>query len=97
MAEPAGLAAAVSPSEIPLELGQSVGDPVAIPGVDLLLVLPQRAPEVLQRAQVVERMDLAGDEERQAAYARAADGVFGKQARPRMRLVEILDDRKRLR
>src|SRR5262245_226582 len=42
-------------------------------------------------------MDLAGDEEGEAAHARPPERVFRKEARPGMRLVEILDDGERLR
>src|SRR5262249_24914273 len=38
-----------------------------------------------------------GDEQRKRAYACPADGVFRQQRRPRMRFLEIFDDRERLR
>src|SRR5512145_1232487 len=41
-------------------------------------------------------MDLAGDEEREAAHARAARRVARKQRRLGMRLVQVFDDRERL-
>ena len=45
-------------------------DPVAVPAVLLLLREAQRADQVVQHAQVVERMDLAGDLQRDRAHAR---------------------------
>ena len=47
-------------------------DPVLVPAVLLLFGDAERAGQVMQHAQVVERMDVAGDRERDRAHARAA-------------------------
>ena len=56
-----------------------------------------RLHQVAQHAQVVQRVDLAGDVQRQRAHARAAQRVGRQQRRLGMGLVEVLDDRQRLR
>src|SRR6476659_6332012 len=71
-------------------------DPVAIPAVLLLLREAQRADQVVEHAQVVERVYLARDLQRDRANARTLDRVSRQEWRRRMRLVERFDDRERL-
>ena len=70
--------------------------PVAAPAVLLRLGRAQRAGQVIQHTQVVERVDVAGDRERERAHAGATGGVRRQQRRLRGRLVEPLDDGERL-
>src|SRR5437899_5056122 len=75
---------------------EALGDPVAVPRVHALLVLLVRLGDVFARAQVVERMDLAGDDLREGAHIRAVEGSDGQQLRPGVNLIEVFDDRERL-
>jgi hypothetical protein len=56
-------------------------DPIAIPAVLLLFREAERADQIVQHAQVVERMDFAGDLQRDRANARALDRVGGQERR----------------
>jgi len=76
-----------------LQHPEALGDPVAVPGIDTLLVELVGAADVFQRAQVVERVDLAGDDLRKSAHIRPVEGIGGQQLRPGMHLVEIFEDR----
>ena len=71
--------------------------PVAVPAVLLRRRHAQRAGQVVQHPQVVERVDLAGDRQRQRAHPRARGRRARQQRRRRMHLVQPLDDRERLR
>ena len=67
-----------------------------IPGVDRALLLVHLALEIAQRADIVERMDIAGDDLRQRPHLRARDRILRQQRRLGMGLVEIFDDGERL-
>src|SRR5919198_6482489 len=84
------------PRKIGLQLGEPVGDPVPVPVVDLLLRLAERALQMLQHAQIVERMDLAGDEVGERAHARACDRLARQERWYRMPFLQPLDDGERL-
>src|SRR6185369_11606026 len=83
--------------EAGLDLRQPVRDPMAIPGIHLVFGLAHHLAQMGERARVVERVNLARDNQREHPHARAAERVLGKERRLRMRLVEVLDDRERLR
>ena len=57
--------------------------PVAVPAVLVVLADLQVVHQVAQHAQVVQRVDLAGDVERQRAHAGARQRVAGQQRRLR--------------
>ena len=78
VAEAAGRRAA---GELALDRLQAGLDPVPVPAVLGLVVDAQLALQVAQHAQVVERMDLAGDVERDRAHAGAAERVGGQERR----------------
>jgi len=48
--------------ELRFELLQAVGNPVAVPGIDLVVVLAKRPLEMLQYTEIVERVDLTSDQ-----------------------------------
>src|SRR5687767_465474 len=79
-----------------LQFPETVGDPMPIPGVHLVLVLSERTLQMLQHPQVVERMDLARDELRERAHARLSHRFRRKERRARMLFLEILHDGERL-
>jgi len=72
-----------------------VGAPKLAP--DRRRVVTERIGEIAKNAQIVDRMDVAGDELRDSAHARAVGGVAGQQRRLGVGFVEIFDDRERLR
>jgi hypothetical protein len=77
--------------------GRKAGlDPVAVPGVDRLLVLVHAVAEILQDPQVVERVDVAGHRLGDRPDAGARHGIGRQQRRIGVDLVEILDDGERL-
>ena len=47
--------------KLPLQRFEADVDPITIPAVLLLVGRPQRPGQVIQHAQIVERVDLAGD------------------------------------
>src|ERR1700733_7936076 len=67
-----------------------------VPGVDRTLFLVQLVLQVAQRADIVEWMDVAGDEVGERARLGASDRVLGQQRRLGLRLGEIFDDGERL-
>ncbi|KAG1376843.1 hypothetical protein G6F59_018226 [Rhizopus arrhizus] len=67
-----------------------------VPGVLGGFVHAQRVLEVLQHAQVVQRVRVASNAQGQIAYPGAANGVGRQQRHLREALVQILDDRQRL-
>src|SRR5688572_16823754 len=79
-----------------LERAETLGDPVPDPFRDGPVALPQRPAQVIQHAQVLQRMDVAGDAERHAAHHGATDEVLRQDRRIGVRLFEIFDDRERL-
>ncbi|MNU03000.1 hypothetical protein D3C72_2468820 [compost metagenome] len=52
--------------------------------------------QVFQHAQVVQRVGVASDAERQIPHACAADGIGRQQRRLGMRFFEVFDDGERL-
>jgi hypothetical protein len=85
----------VAPGEF-LERAETLGDPVPVPRVDGRLILTQRPLQVVQDAQVVQRMDVAGDAERHGAHDGAIGRLARQQRRVRANLLEVLDDGQRL-
>src|SRR5271166_5585805 len=79
-----------------LDCVEAVDDPVAIPGIDLLLRLTELVLEIAQRPHIVERMDVAGDHLRNRAHLRTFHALARQQRRVGMHLIEIFDDGKRL-
>src|SRR5882762_5524157 len=75
---------------------EAFGDPMPVPGVHALFVELVGLADVFPHAQVVERMDLAGDDLRKGAHVGAVERVGGKELRPRINLVQVFDDRERL-
>jgi hypothetical protein len=82
--------------QIDFERGKPLFDPVAVPRILGFLRHLELVLEVLEHAQVVERMDLAGDFLSQAAHDGTLERILRQQRRLRMGFVEILDDRHRL-
>ena len=79
-----------------LERGKPLDDPVPHPPVAFRLRHVPFALEVLQHAQVVERMDVAGDQLRQRAHALAI-ARRGRQQRGLLPdFVQVFEDRQRL-
>ena len=80
-----------------LERVEALRHPVAIPVVGRRLVVLERTLQVVQRHQIVQRMDVAGDDLRNGAHLRALDRDRpGSSGGSRIDLVEIFDDRERL-
>ena len=75
-----------------LEAGDHPG---AVPFVDRRLIVAELL-QIVQRHQIVERMDVARDDLRHRAHMRALERVDRQQRRFRIDLFQILDDRKRL-
>src|SRR5262245_35639375 len=71
---------------------ESLCDPMAIPRIDGALLLVHLAFEVAERPNVVERVDIAGDDLRKRARLGPRNRVPRKQRRAWMGLVEIFDD-----
>ncbi len=69
---------------------------MVVPGVDLRLLVLELTLEVLQRDEIVERVDIAGDHLRDGAHLGAFERVGRQQRRFGIDIVEILDDRQRL-
>ena len=80
-----------------LDRGKTLQDPVVIPGVDLGLLVLELALEILQRDEVVERMDVAGDHLRDGANLGALQRIGRQQRGLGMDIVEIFDNGERLR
>ncbi len=70
--------------------------PMVVPGVDLGLFVLELTLDVLQRDEIVERMNVAGDHLRNGAHFGAFERVGRQERRLGMGLVEIFDDRQRL-
>ena len=71
-------------------------DPMPVPAVLVVFAQLQVVHQVAQHAQVVQRVDLAGDVVGQRAHARATGRVGRQQRRRGVGFVEVLDDRQRL-
>jgi hypothetical protein len=67
-------------------------DPVLVPGLHGSLVGLEHVAEVVERADIVQRVDVAGDDLGDGAHLRAVDRIRRQQGRFPMDLVEILDD-----
>ena len=70
--------------------------PVLVPGVDLALVMPQWFFEVVEDAQVVERVHLAGNQLAQLPDSCGFQRILRDERIFRRKRVEVLDDRQRL-
>jgi len=71
-------------------------DPVLRPAIHLLVGLVVFSLDVLQHAQILNRMDFAGDDQRHAAHQRLVGRIAGQQRRLRITFFEIFDDGERL-
>src|SRR5690606_3324354 len=72
--------------------------PMPVPGVHTRIVLLQLLAQVVQYAQVVERVNVARNRKRHRAHARSPQRVVREQRPPpAMLLIQILDNRQRLR
>ncbi len=67
-----------------------------VPNLDRRLVVAERPVQIAQHPQIVDRMNIAGDDGRQRPYASPIFWVARQQWRHGVGLVEILDDRQRL-
>ena len=71
-------------------------DPMVEPGLDIRLLMAELPAEELQHAQIVDRVDVAGDRLRERADPRAPSRIARQQRRRGMGLIEIFDDGERL-
>src|SRR5690606_17666931 len=78
-----------------LDSCQTLANPMGDPLVDLGLVMAQLA-QLLEHADVVQRVDVAADDRRHATYLGARLGIDWQQRRLWMNLFQVLDDRRRL-
>ena len=69
---------------------------MAVPAIHGCLVLAQRALEIVEHTQVVDRVDIASNCQRKGANVGAACRITRKQLRLALDLIEVFDDRKRL-
>jgi hypothetical protein len=65
---------------------------VGVPGVAGRLVLAERAAQIFQDAQIVERVDVAGDDQRQRLDVSGIGWIGGEKRRLGAGTVEIGDD-----
>src|SRR5690606_26907057 len=70
--------------------------PVPVPGGDGLLVAAERVAQVLEDAQVVERVDVAGDNVHDRAHVGAGERGRRQQRRLGMDLLQVYEDGRRL-
>src|SRR5205823_13179333 len=77
--------------EQPLEGVEAAGDPMIIPKLQGLLVMSERPMEIAKHAQIVERMNVAGNDRGERAHASPAIGVAGQERRLRICPVEVFD------
>ena len=78
------------------ERGQTFRDPVRIPAVDLRLIVAELGLDVFQHAQIVERMDVAGDGHGHRDDVCAVGRGGGDQRMVGVADVEIVDNRQAL-
>jgi hypothetical protein len=71
-------------------------DPVVVPDRENLLVVAQPPVQATQNPQIVERVDIAGDDLGERANPRPIRRPVGQEGRFGMGFVEIFDDRQRL-
>ena len=69
--------------EQPLERAEALLDPMVVPGLDGGMVMPQRPLQIAQHAQIVDRMDVAGDDRRQPRTRARPAGSGGRMWRAR--------------
>src|SRR5690606_317143 len=84
-------------AQLRLEPRETFDDPVPIPRIHVRLVLPEAISQIVQHTQIVQRMDIARDSERDRAHARTLERGIRQQRRLRIELVQVFDDRERLR
>jgi hypothetical protein len=72
------------------------GNPVVVPARNRGLVMAERVGKVAQHPQIIDRMDVAGDNLCERADPSPIGRVLSQQGRLGIGLVEILDDRQRL-
>ena len=83
--------------KLALQRFESDVDPVSVPAVFLLVGCAKRAGQVIQHAQVVERMDFACDRQSDCPHARPCLRCSRQQRGLGSNLVQVFDDRERLR
>ena len=76
---------------------ETLGDPVGVPGVFLRLTQAQLMHQVFQNAQVVQRVDVAGDELGDVQHLAALRAVGGHKQRLGLNAIQMVDDGQRLR
>src|SRR5450631_2691406 len=79
-----------------LERDKPAGDPMPVPTVDCRSIEAERCAQIVENAQIVERMNIAGDCKRKRSYPCARQRRARQERRLRVRLLEILDDSERL-
>ena len=94
MAAQAGLRVA---RQLRLDGFQAQRHPVVYPGGALRVGGLQGAGEVVEHAQVVQRVDVAGHAQRQRAHAGAAHGALRQQRGRGVRLFQVFEEGERLR
>src|SRR5215471_8807676 len=70
--------------------------PMMVPGVDRALLLAHGVFQITQRAGIVQRVNIAGNQLGEPAHTGARDRVLWQKWGLRMRFVEIFDDGERL-
>src|SRR5882757_1105104 len=75
---------------------EPLGDPMLIPALYHLLRLLQRIAQILQHSEVVQGMNIAGDDLCESPYTSAPRSITRQQCRGGLDLVQIFDDRERL-
>ncbi len=94
VAEAAHVAVAL---QVRFQRGQAFAHPMAVPLHLLLFGQAHRAFQVLQHAQVGDRVRVAGNGLRQRAHAGAAHRILRQQRHQRVHFLQVLDDGQRLR
>ena len=83
--------------ELCFERGEPQVDPVSIPAVLRFFARADRAGQVPEDTEIVERVDIARNGHCDGAHARPRLRSFRQQRRLRIALVQVFDDRQRLR
>src|SRR5262245_48760295 len=71
-------------------------DPMAIPAVDILAEMIERVLQIVEHAQIVQRMNVAGNRKGNRTRSGPQQRVIRDQARLGKDLLEIFDDHQRL-
>ncbi len=79
-----------------LEPTESLADPVPHPFRDGRILLAERSAQVVEHAQILQRVDVAGDAVCHGPHDRAAGEIGRQQRRIGMGFLQVLDDRERL-